>query len=218
MKPNYYSILPANVRYDKDLRANEKILYSEITALTQKNGECYASNKYFAELYEVKENAIATWIKHLKAKEYIDIEYEYRDHTKEIIRRIIKIGGIQKDTTWYSKREQGGIQKGEDNITSMNIKKKEIYKERKFTKPTLEEVKDYCNERHNGINPNRFYDFYESKGWYVGKTKMKDWKACIRTWEQRSGKPIPEWFNQDIKSEEGIEDEEFKNFIEEFRK
>lgn len=218
MKPNYYSILPANVRYDNELRANEKILYSEITALTQKDGECYASNKYFAELYEVKENAIATWIKHLKEKEYIDIEYEYRENTKEILKRVIKICGIQKDTTWYSKECLGGIQKGEVNINSINNNKKEIYKERKFIKPTLEEVKGYCEERNNMVDHNRFYDFYESKGWMVGKNKMKDWKACIRTWEQRNKKPVPEWFGKEIKTETAAEDVEFKNFIEEFRK
>lgn len=55
----------------------------------------------------------------------------------------------------------------------------------RFKKPTLEEIKAYCDERKNGIDPERFYDFYESKGWMVGKNKMKDFRACIRTWEQR---------------------------------
>jgi len=62
------------------------------------------------------------------------------------------------------------------------------YKEkakRKFIKPTLEEINQYCLERNNGINAEAFYDFYESKDWYVGKNKMKDWKACVRTWERR---------------------------------
>ena len=54
--------------------------------------------------------------------------------------------------------------------------------------PTLEEVTAYCNERHNNIDPQTFIDFYESKGWYVGKNKMKDWKACIRTWERSDRK------------------------------
>ena len=80
------------------------------------------------------------------------------------------------------------------------IKIKENTK-RKFTKPTIEEIQDYCNERNNGINAEAFYDFYESKDWYVGKNKMKDWKACVRTWEKRSTKveTKPEWFDKDIK-------------------
>jgi predicted phage replisome organizer len=80
--------------------------------------------------------------------------------------------------------------------------KKENIKRKIFTKPTIEEIQDYCNERNNGINAEAFYDFYESKDWYVGKNKMKDWKACVRTWEKRNTKveAKPEWFNQDIKT------------------
>lgn len=55
---------------------------------------------------------------------------------------------------------------------------------KKFTPPTIEEVKAYCQERNNTVDPETFINFYESKGWYVGKNKMKDWKACVRTWER----------------------------------
>lgn len=54
-----------------------------------------------------------------------------------------------------------------------------------FVPPSLQEVIDYCKERSNNISANNFLNFYEAKGWMVGKNKMKDWKACIRTWEQR---------------------------------
>lgn len=53
-----------------------------------------------------------------------------------------------------------------------------------FEPPLLEEITAYCSERKNNVNPERFYDFYSSKGWMVGKNKMKDWKACVRTWEK----------------------------------
>lgn len=56
---------------------------------------------------------------------------------------------------------------------------------KRFTPPTLEEVKAYCQERNNGVNPERFIDFYAAKGWRVGNQAMKDWKAAIRTWESR---------------------------------
>ena len=62
---------------------------------------------------------------------------------------------------------------------------KENIKRKKFIKPTIEEIEEYCQERNNGINANAFYDFYEAKDWMVGKNKMKDWKACVRTWESR---------------------------------
>ena len=55
-------------------------------------------------------------------------------------------------------------------------------------KPTIEEIKNYCLERKNSINPSQFFDYYESKGWLIGKTPMKDWKAAIRTWEQNQSK------------------------------
>ena len=65
-------------------------------------------------------------------------------------------------------------------------KKKEIKEEKKdirFCKPTVAEVKDYCEERKNNIDADAFVNFYESKGWKIGKNPMKDWKAAVRTWE-----------------------------------
>ena len=80
----------------------------------------------------------------------------------------------------------------------------------KFIKPKLEEIKEYCLERKNGIDAESFYNFYESKGWKVGNQPMKNWKACIITWEKRQGKKIeetPEWFDKDLKNEELTKEE-----------
>lgn len=55
--------------------------------------------------------------------------------------------------------------------------------------PTVEEVAAYCRERGNRVDAERFVDFYASKGWKVGNQPMKDWKACVRTWERREDKP-----------------------------
>lgn len=60
---------------------------------------------------------------------------------------------------------------------------------KRFKKPTLEEIIAYCKERNNNVDPQRFYDFYESKGWRVGNQPMKDWKACVRTWGGRDNPP-----------------------------
>lgn len=107
----------------------------------------------------------------------------------------------------------------ENSIVENNIK--ENNKRKVFEKPKIEEIQEYCNERNNGINAEAFYDFYESKGWCVGKNKMKDWKACIRTWEQRNGKKIesPEWFNKNIDKKETTEEErqEIKEMLERFK-
>lgn len=67
-----------------------------------------------------------------------------------------------------------------------SIDKNSIDKKRgRFAPPSLEEVTQYCQERQNNINPQAFIDFYEAKGWKIGKETMKDWKAAIRTWEGR---------------------------------
>ena len=57
-----------------------------------------------------------------------------------------------------------------------------------FLPPTISEVKEYCEKRKNGINPEQFVNFYQSKGWMIGKNKMKDWKAAVRTWEIQNRK------------------------------
>lgn len=72
------------------------------------------------------------------------------------------------------------INTSEDKSSSVFIQKKTNFK-----KPTIEEVDAYCKERKNGIDAQKFFDFYESKGWLIGKTKMKDWKAAVRTWETK---------------------------------
>lgn len=57
---------------------------------------------------------------------------------------------------------------------------------KRFQKPKIEEIKAYCKTRHNNVDAVKFYDFYESKGWLVGKTKMRDWQAAVRTWERNT--------------------------------
>ena len=69
--PSYYAIIPANVRYDKELKPNQKLMYGEITCLANKYGLCWASNKYFAELYGVSDVSVSTWINDLVRKGYI---------------------------------------------------------------------------------------------------------------------------------------------------
>lgn len=86
--------------------------------------------------------------------------------------------------------------------TNKNIKNYKNEKNNNIVPPTLDMVRDYCNERCNGISAESFIDFYESKGWLVGKTKMKDWQAAIRTWEQKKGfKYVPPKKQYEVKEE-----------------
>lgn len=82
-----------------------------------------------------------------------------------------------KDTTSYTGTDTGSPQtNNEKNVNNNNIR---------FVPPTLDEVRAYCLERKNNVDPESFVSFYESKGWMIGKNKMKDWKAAVRTWEKK---------------------------------
>ena len=137
-KPNYFAVLPASVRYNEKLNSSQKIFFSEITALTQKTGECWASNNYFARLYKVSPSSISNWVKMLEKEDLITVEY--KKNGREIEKRIIKIKGIQNIDYVFNKLD-GGIQNIEEgysknlkenntsiNNTSIN-NNKEIYKE-----------------------------------------------------------------------------------------
>ena len=174
-QPNYYAIISAEVRYDKNLTANAKLLYAEITALLNINGECFATNKYFSNLYGKSVVTISKWVSELVANGYVSTYYTYKGGTKEIDRRYIRIikGGIKENF--------------KDNI-SLSKDKHINNKGASFKKPTVNDIKEYCLWRNNGIDAETFFDFYESKNWLIGKNKMKDWKACVRTWEKRQNK------------------------------
>ena len=91
MNKSYYAIIPANVRYDKRLTANAKLLFGEITALCNDKGYCWARNSYFAELYGVSKTSISKWISQLIEYGYIFSEIQYKEGTKEIENRYLKL-------------------------------------------------------------------------------------------------------------------------------
>ena len=92
-KPSYFAILTADVRYDKTLKPLARLLYAEITALCNKEGYCWAGNQYFADLYEVDTNTVSGWIGQLKTRGYITVQLEYKEGTKQILHRYIRING-----------------------------------------------------------------------------------------------------------------------------
>ena len=174
-KPNYYAVIPAEVRYSKNLTPNAKLLYAEITALCNMNGKCTASTQYFCRLYEVSRGAVQNWLKMLDDNGYIIRDVIYRQGSKEILSRSIKL--VDKPSLKIS-TDNTNINITNTNLTDSN--KKALFK-----KPTLDEVKNYCILRKNNIDAEAFIDFYESKNFMIGKNKMKDWKAAVRTWERR---------------------------------
>jgi len=127
-KKNYYAIIPAPVRYDTSLTANAKLMFGELTALSSDQGFCFASNGYFADLYNVSNETISRWIKSLKVKNHIRIEYDRRG--AEVTQRRIfishfaidkKINRRQKDQPSNDKKINRTVDKKiKENNTSIN--------------------------------------------------------------------------------------------------
>jgi DNA-binding transcriptional ArsR family regulator len=189
MKPNYYAVLISEVRYNQNLTPNAKLLYAEITALINMNGVCFAGNSYFANLYGKTKTTVSKWISELVKEGYIEISFTYKEGSKEIDNRYIRIikGGIEeKDSTPLVKNLKDNTMIVNTNTTYSN------------KKPSVQEIKDYCLERNNGIDAEQFYHFYESKDWKIGKEKMKSWKSCIITWEKRKQKTTTSKIDQQL--------------------
>lgn len=126
--------------------------------------------------------AISNWSKHQSAdalekkKEY---DREYQRQKREEQKKVVRQSYNESYDTLISIS---------NNINNLNNNTKDIKDTKRFKKPSIEEIKAYCEERKNGIDAQSFYDFYESKDWMIGKNKMKDFKAAIRTWERRDKK------------------------------
>ena len=168
------------------------------------------------------ENAIEV----LKGLELVEIQDDKTVYMSEIQKL------IGSETGWAETKRNQRISNEVDNVHQMSTKcppnvrtmsyrdksienrdksidnKENIKRKAKpFTPPTIKEVKEYCDERHNGVDAERFIDFYESKGWMVGKNKMKDWKACVRTWEKRDSRVNKEELNIDYSMDLGDDNE-----------
>lgn len=130
MQKSYYAIIPANIRYDKKLTANAKLLYGEITALANEKGYCWASNSYFAELYGVTTVSISKWVNQLAEKRYVKTQIIYAEGSKEIKERRIYVATPIKEkfNTSQTKVNEGVKEKFDtpikekfkDNTTSFN--------------------------------------------------------------------------------------------------
>jgi DNA-binding transcriptional MerR regulator len=110
-------------------------------------------------------------------------EIELKSTSQFTIVTISKYDCYQEQTDETNKPLTNNQQATNKQLTTNKNDKKERMI---FIVPTLQEVSAYCQERNNNVDSQKFFDFYESKGWMVGKNKMKDWKAAVRTWEDKS--------------------------------
>ena len=117
-KPNYYGILPAKVRYDKNLSGMAKLLYCEITALSNATGVCFASNKYFAELYDIEPRHVQRIIKQLKDTGYITVSITAKKREICITDRV---------TNMSCEGDKNVVAEGDKNVTHNNTSNNNIY-------------------------------------------------------------------------------------------
>jgi hypothetical protein len=173
--PNYYAIIPANVRYS-DLKPNAKLLYGEITALSNKYGFCFASNKYFSELYNVNKNTVSSWLSDLKNYGFIVIKIE-RDSNLQIIKRCI---GITKNTdTPIHEKMKGNSTSINTTSNNISIKEKFINQVMFFDYPK-EMKEDFISYWTEGIKKMR----YQKQGTFEIKLRLERWSKNSAKWDK----------------------------------
>ncbi len=206
-KPSYYAILTAEIRYDKNIKPNAKLLYAEITALCNMNGECFASNKYFSELYGKSKTSISIWIKELIANGYISARYTYKDGTKEIDKRylsILKGGEEQKVKEVFKKSlKSNTINNNNTSINNISIRK-EIFINNVvlrnieiLNKEDEESFIDYWSETNKSNSRMKF----EMQTTFDISLRLKTWAKNQAKWNKGTSK-IDSQINEYIKGKE----------------
>ena len=150
-KKNYFAIIPAPVRYCKKLKANEKLMFGELTALTNEKGFCYASNDYFANLYGVSKTSVSKWISSLEKNKFIRVKMIYQKDTKQIKERRIYISTLLKKTsipieeklnTPIEEKLKVNIYNNINNINNNNSTK---FEKRQYSKITQKAFSHFAN-------------------------------------------------------------------------
>ena len=177
-KPTYYAIIPASVRYSS-LKPNAKLLYGEITALSNKLGFCYATNNYFAELYNVSKNTISNWLSDLNKAGFITIDIK-RNSNKQIVKRCIGITKIM-DTPIHEKLK--------GNSTSINNTSNNIYIKEKFITDVMafdypkDMLEDFINYWTEGKKKMR----YQKESTFEIKLRLLRWAKNQKQWSKPKG-------------------------------
>lgn len=190
--------IPIEIWQDKSLSWNEKILLMEIDSFTSKGHECYISNEYIAELLGVSMSWASKCLSHLMEIGYVKmVRFDGRKRYVE--------STIQFKADLNNSSMQDGTLVQHTNIENKYINNNSLYKKSSshFQKPSLDEIRQYCISRGNKVDPEQFFNFYESKGWIIGKSPMKDWRAAVRTWEKRE-KEIPQRKRSPLSNNESV--------------
>jgi biotin operon repressor len=178
---------------EMDISWTKRILLAEISQLEMLDKGCVASNAHFSEKLKLSKQAISKALNELNKDGYIQID---NAQAKRNFGRKITINfGKSGINFGKSGIHQSGESK-ESNTINNPINKES--KRKRFTPPTLEEAVAYCN---NPIEAEKFWHYYESNGWKVGKNKMKNWKSALTGWIKRS-----QQYNKPVQSNQSLDD------------
>ena len=209
MRKDAYGTVSQDIMRDPEIPSQAKCLYAYLSAFCGSVGECFPSVETITKEMGITKG---TFYKHMKILSDAGIVEKCQtvEQSGKFGKVIYKVN--HKKSKPYTKKQHTVTEepciKNQHPCTVLpytekretknnNIKhnnKKEIYKEKdgEFVPPTFEKVEAYCRERNNDIDAQNFIDFYEARGWMMGKTKMTDWKAAVRTWESRTGSSQPQ--------------------------
>lgn len=194
--------------------------------ITLNPGQLITGRKSISSELNIDENKVRRILNSFEIDQQIDRQRSNKNTLVTIVKWSLYQGSDQQNDQQPTNNRPTSDQQVTTNKNVKNVKNdknnnKEVYR---FTPPTLELVQSYITENNYTVDAERFIDFYESKGWYVGKNKMKDWKAAVRTWakdkpiqNKRVGR-VEQLTNYDIKPSREITDEEVEKIKEAFAK
>lgn len=176
---------------DLNLKGNELIIYACIYGFSQAENQVFSGSlQYLADWTNSTKQGVSKCLKSLVEKGYIKKEDKYINGVK-----FCEYYATELNTV-YNKVAQGiqqslipPMQQSLTNNIDLDIKDNNINNNivtNRFVPPTLEQVREYCKSRNNNVDAEHFVDYYTANGWLVGKNKMKDWKAAVRTWERNN--------------------------------
>lgn len=187
-----YVVIQGWMLTDLQLKGNELLIYACIYGFTQHGNQVFSGSwQYLADWTNSTKRGVSNSLKALVEKGYLEkvdkiingVKFcEYR--AKNCTRMMNNVHGSDEKSSLPLSEESSP-----NNLDINNLENKK--KDNGFVKPTLDEVKEYCRERNKGVNAEMWYNHYSANGWHVGRTKMVDWKAAVRTWErgENNGKP-----------------------------
>lgn len=186
--------IPREIWLDNRLSALDKVILAEIDSLDQGDRGCFASNKHIADFCQCSEAKVTKSIAVLKKYGYVKVQ-SFDGRNRELKSRLAKF--TMQTSKKYEADSQNLLHSNTDNKPSNNtVNRKNNKKE--FVPPSLEDIKRYCQERKNNVDPQKFYDYFSASNWVDSKgNPVRSWKQKIITWESYKGGNTDERSNGD---------------------